>query len=97
MAFAAITALGRRHASGGSWHARLSLAQTGHWLRSLGRIEDGTRAKDPTFDDVRDLTEQCDSPFGQLTLVRSPAQMALTPVRWDTPPLPLGVSPPAWP
>ena len=37
MAFGAMTALARRATQGGSWHVRVSLAQTGHWLRGLGR------------------------------------------------------------
>src|SRR6266571_4840680 len=51
MAFAAISALARRARLGGSWHVRASLAQTGYWLRRLGRI-DGMRCPDPRFDDV---------------------------------------------
>src|SRR3954471_10267378 len=38
MALGAMTALKRRATEGGSWHVRCSLAQTGHWLRHLGRI-----------------------------------------------------------
>src|SRR5207253_6569210 len=52
MAFAAMSALARRAQRGGSWHVRLSLAQTGYWLRRLGRI-DGLACPDPGFDDVR--------------------------------------------
>jgi hypothetical protein len=55
MAFGAMTALKRRAAEGGSWHVRCSLAQTGHWVRKLGRIEGGLDCPDPGFDDVRDL------------------------------------------
>src|SRR3989440_455632 len=39
MAFGAMTALARRATEGGSWHVRASLAQTGHWIRGLGRID----------------------------------------------------------
>src|ERR1043166_711193 len=35
MAFGAMTALARRVTEGGSWHVRVSLAQTGHWFRGL--------------------------------------------------------------
>src|SRR5438132_3953282 len=52
MAFAAMSALARRAQRGGSWHVRVSLAQTGYWLRRLGRI-DGLACPDPGFDDVR--------------------------------------------
>ena len=39
MAFAAMSALARRVREGGSWHVRISLAQTGQGLRGLGRID----------------------------------------------------------
>ena len=51
---------------------RVSLAQTGHWIRGLGRI-DGLGAPDPGFDDVRDRLEETDSGFGRLTTVRHAA------------------------
>jgi crotonobetainyl-CoA:carnitine CoA-transferase CaiB-like acyl-CoA transferase len=96
MAFAAMTALKRQVGSGGSWHVRLSLGQTGRWVRSLGRI-DGLTAHDPTRDDVRDLLEESDSGFGRLSAVRHSAQMDETPPRWARPSVPLGTHPPKWP
>jgi crotonobetainyl-CoA:carnitine CoA-transferase CaiB-like acyl-CoA transferase len=66
MAFGAMIALARRATVGGSWHVRVSLAQTGHWIRALGRI-DGLDAHDPSFEDVRDRLEENDSGFGRLT------------------------------
>jgi crotonobetainyl-CoA:carnitine CoA-transferase CaiB-like acyl-CoA transferase len=96
MAFAAMTALKRQVASGGSWHVRLSLAQTGRWLRSLGRI-DGLSLSDPTRDDVRDRLEESDSGFGRLSAVRHSAEMSETPPRWARPSVPLGTHAPEWP
>ncbi|MGI9383364.1 MAG: CoA transferase, partial [Methyloligellaceae bacterium] len=64
MAFAAMTALLRRANEGGSWHVRVSLAQTGRWLQGLGRLPDGLACPDPTFDDVSDLLEESPSGFG---------------------------------
>ena len=43
MAFGAMTALARRVTEGGSWHVRVSLAQTGHWFRGLGRVRERPR------------------------------------------------------
>ncbi|HEX5464895.1 MAG TPA: CoA transferase [Burkholderiales bacterium] len=97
MAFAAMTALARRATGGGSWHARLSLAQTAHWLRSLGRIDGGLNCHDPSFNDVRDRLEESDSGFGRLTAVRHAAVLSETPVRFERPSVPLGTHPPAWP
>ena len=96
MAFAAMTALARRAVEGGSWHVRCSLAQTGFWLRGLGRI-DGIGAPDPGFEAVRDRLEDAASGFGRLTSVRHAAMMAETPPRWARPSVPLATHPPAWP
>ncbi len=96
MAFAAITALARRAERGGSWHVRASLAQTGYWIRALGRV-DGMTCPDPGFDEVRDRLEDAASGFGRLTAVRHAAAMSETPPRWARPSVPLGTHAPAWP
>jgi crotonobetainyl-CoA:carnitine CoA-transferase CaiB-like acyl-CoA transferase len=96
LAFAAMTALLRNAREGGSWHARLSLAQTGFWLRSLGRV-DGFKIKDPSRDDFLDCLEESDSGFGRLSAVRHPATLSDTPPHWARPSVPLGTHPPAWP
>ena len=75
---------------------RASLAQTGNWLRQLGRI-DGMAVPDPGFDMVRDRLEEDDSGFGRLTAVRHAAVMTETPPRWARPSVPLGTHAPAWP
>ena len=41
MAFGAMMAKARQSREGGSWHVRVSLAQTGRWLWNLGRLADG--------------------------------------------------------
>ena len=96
MAFAAMAALVRRAEQGGSWHVRVSLAQTAAWLRRLGRI-DGMGCSDPKFDDVRDRLEETPSGFGRLTAVRHAAVMDETPPHWARPSVPLGTHAPAWP
>jgi crotonobetainyl-CoA:carnitine CoA-transferase CaiB-like acyl-CoA transferase len=96
MAFAAISALTRRAGRGGSWHVRASLAQTGYWLRQLGRI-DGMTCPDPGFDEVRDRLEDTPSEFGRLTAVRHAAVMTETPPLWVRPSVRLGTNEPAWP
>lgn len=97
MAFAAMVALQRRAREGGSWHVRCSLAQTGKWLRDLGRVDGGLDLPDPSLDDVRDLMETLPSGFGRLTLVKHAAQLARTPFGWTRPSVPLGTDPPRWP
>ncbi len=96
LAFAVMTALKRQAEEGGSWHVRLSLAQTGYWLRQLGRI-DGMNCPDPKLDDVRDCLEETASGFGRLTTVRHAAVMSETPPHWTRPSVPLGTDTPAWP
>ncbi len=95
LAFAIMAALKRRAEAGGSWHVRVSLAQTGHWLRQLGRI-DGMQCRDPGFDDVRDRLDETPSGFGLLTAVRHAAEMSETPPHWARPSVPLGTHAPAW-
>src|SRR3569832_1629215 len=41
MAFGAMMARLKQSREGGSWHVRVSLAQTGRWLWGLGRLADG--------------------------------------------------------
>jgi crotonobetainyl-CoA:carnitine CoA-transferase CaiB-like acyl-CoA transferase len=96
MAFGAITALARRATQGGSWHVRVSLAQTGHWIRNLGRI-DGLKCPDPGSEAVQDRLEENDSGFGRLTTVRHAATMSETPPHWARPSVSLGTHPPEWP
>src|SRR3954454_25120871 len=96
MAFGAMTALARRITEGGSWHVRVSLAQTGHWIRSLGRI-DGLGAPDPGFEDVGDRLYETESGFGKLTAVRHAAVLSETPAHWERPSVPVGPHAPAWP
>ncbi|WP_175838817.1 CoA transferase [Burkholderia anthina] len=95
-AFGAMIALARRATEGGSWHVRLSLAQTGRWLQSLGAVPDGLRAPDLTLDDVRDRLDRTASPFGMLDAVRPAEQLSATPPRFARPPVPLGTDEACW-
>jgi len=97
MAFGAMTALARRVTEGGSWHVRVSLAQTGHWIRGLGRVANGLACPDPGFEAVRDRLEEMDSGFGRLTTVRHAAVLSDTPAHWARPSVPVGTHKPEWP
>ena len=66
MAFGALMALIRKARDGGSWHVRVSLAQTAHWLAGLGRVGNGFACEQPTGGEIRALTDQMDTPFRQL-------------------------------
>ena len=94
MAFAASAAFLRQMNEGGSWHVRLSLAQTGQWLRGLGRVPNGFGIGWP---DRQPYLESTRSGFGELVAVRHSAQLSLTPARWTRPSVPPGADPPVWP
>ena len=97
MAFGAMAALLRRAEEGGSWLVRVSLAQTAHWLRGLGRLADGFACPDPGLDEARGFLEEAESAFGRLAAVRHAARLSETPARWARPGAPLDADPPAWP
>lgn len=96
MAYGAMAALARQRQEGGSWHVHVSLAQTGRWLRGLGRIEGGFSAPDPSPEDVADLLEESQSGFGRLTAVRHAGLLSDTLPRWEWPSMPLGSHQPVW-
>ncbi|PPK42205.1 CoA transferase family III [Trinickia symbiotica] len=95
-AFGAMAALLRRANEGGSWHVRVSLAQTGRWLQSFGTLDDGWRAPDVGFDDVRDALQTMDSPFGRVLAAAPAESMSETAPRFDRPPVPIGTDGPRW-
>ena len=94
MAYAAAAAIVKQQQEGGSWHVRLSLAQTGQWLRSLGRVAHGLAAKRP--ERTPWLSTEV-SGFGSLTAIRHSAQLARTPAVHVRPSMPPGSHPPRWP
>ncbi len=97
MAFGAMMALARKAQEGGSWHVRVSLAQTGHWLAGLGRVAHGFDCADPGQADVADLLDEMDTPFGRMTHVRHAGVLPETPAHWSRPPVKLGAHAPVWP
>ena len=97
MAFGAMMAKARQSREGGSWHVRVSLAQTGRWLWNLGRVADGFKAEDLKGDAVAPFVEEVASGFGPLRSVRHSAVLSKTPAFWARPATPLGTHPPQWP
>jgi crotonobetainyl-CoA:carnitine CoA-transferase CaiB-like acyl-CoA transferase len=95
-AFGAMAALRRRAIHGGGWRVRVSLAQTGHWLQSLPRLEDGLHQPDLTQDEIAPWRQTMASPFGQLSAIGPVEQMPETPPRFDLPPAPLNAHEAAW-
>jgi hypothetical protein len=94
LAFGALAALRRRALEGGRWQVGVTLARTGQWLRSLGRLQGFAQVPKPRADDAMEATR---SGFGMLRAVRHAAHFSHTPPRWLRPSMPAGSHPPVWP
>jgi len=97
MAFGAMMGRARQSREGGSWHVRVSLAQTGRWLWNLGRVADGLKTEDLKGDEVTPFLEEAASGFGPLRAVSHSAVLSKTPAFWARPAMPLGSHPAQWP
>ncbi|RAS37958.1 CoA transferase [Paraburkholderia bryophila] len=95
-AFGAMVALARRATEGGSWHVRVSLAQTGRWLQSIGQIADGWKAPDVSIDEVSDCLATVASDFGRVLGVLPAEELDETPVFFALPPARLGAHDASW-
>ncbi|MEC5405028.1 CoA transferase [Paraburkholderia sp. MPAMCS5] len=95
-AFGAMAALARRAAEGGSWHVKVSLAQTGRWLQSFGQMAEGFRAPDVSHDGVRDCLDTVQSEFGRVEAVRPAEQLEETPAFFALPPSRIGAHEAKW-
>ena len=94
--FGALVALTRRATQGGSYLVRVSLAQTGHWLKGLGRLEE-TGLLEPDNTAIADLLEVTKTPFGLVEHLRpAVASMSETPMHWSVPSVPLGTHSARW-
>jgi crotonobetainyl-CoA:carnitine CoA-transferase CaiB-like acyl-CoA transferase len=97
MAFGAMMARLRQSREGGSWHVRVSLAQTGRWLWGMGRLPQGLATEDLKSEAIRPVVEEAASGFGTLHAVRHSAILSQTPASWSRPAVPLGSDRPQWP
>jgi crotonobetainyl-CoA:carnitine CoA-transferase CaiB-like acyl-CoA transferase len=97
MAFGAMMAQARQSREGGSWHVRVSLAQTGRWIWNLGRVPDGLKTEDLKAEAILPFIEEASSGFGPLKAVGHAAKLSKTPAHWTRPAMPLGTHPPQWP
>ncbi|MFX1673112.1 CoA transferase [Paraburkholderia sp. A2WS-5] len=95
-AFGAMVALARRAQEGGSWHVRVSLAQTGRWLQTMGMLEQGQRVPDLRAQDLADSFEEMDTPFGRVRAVASAERLDRTPAFYARPSVPIGTDAPQW-
>jgi crotonobetainyl-CoA:carnitine CoA-transferase CaiB-like acyl-CoA transferase len=97
MAFGAMMGRALQSGEGGSWHVRVSLAQTGRWLWNLGRVADGLKTEDLKRDAITAFIEETASGFGPLQAVSHSAVLSKTPAFWARPAMPLGSHPAQWP
>ena len=97
MAFGAMMAKARQSREGGSWHVRVSLAQTGRWIWNLGRVPDGLKTGDLKGEAIKPFAVEAQSGFGRLRTIRHAAELSKTPAFWARPAMPLGSHPPEWP
>ena len=93
MALGASAALVRQQEEGGSWQVEVSLAQTGHWLRGLGRVPGGLAQPMPA---AAPYVDTVPSGFGSLAAIRHSAQFEATPAGWDRPSVPPGTDAARW-
>lgn len=92
LAFGALAALLHQRERGGSWHAQVSLAAVGHWLRGLGRVTPSAGV--PPFEPH---LQAWDSGYGRLVAPGHAARFSATPAAWTRPSMPPGTHAPAWP
>jgi hypothetical protein len=98
-AFGVMAALKRRATEGGTYHVRVSLAQTGRWLTGMGRASEATYGSLPAElpnERLSELMTTSLTPVGRLTHLKPIAKMDVTQPRWDLPTAPIGHHPAAW-
>ena len=100
MAFGTLLALARRAREGGSWLARISLAQTGRWLVGRGQVPEAELQEVPkefTAEEIERWSMASDTPAGRLRHLKPALRLSETPPRWGRPSVPLGYNEPVWP
>ena len=98
-AFGSLIALQRRARYGGSYLVRVSLCQTGMWVRSLGvageaRVE---RAQKLEGEELRGFMVSSHGGYGAMSHLRPAVRLGATPTRWKRPVVKLGTHPAEWP
>jgi hypothetical protein len=94
-AYGTLLALEQRARFGGSYLVRVSLCQTGMWIRSLGLAGDGSC--EPLADaEVEAFSTSSQTGFGPMRHLSPVVSMSHTPCRWTLPSVPLGTHPAAW-
>lgn len=98
-AFGALVALERRCREGGSHLVRVSLAQTGRWIQSLGRVDadEVSSARRLAPDDLQTWMTDSESAFGSIRHVAPVLRMSETQPHWVRTTAPYGTHSSSWP
>ena len=98
-AFGSLVALQRRALYGGSYLVRVSLCQTGMWVREPRHRRPGARGGRAQLegDEIRGFVTESNSGYGPMSHLRPAVRMSATPPRWKRPTRPLGSDPAVWP
>lgn len=98
-AFGSLIALQRRALYGGSYLVRVSLCQTGMWVRSLGIAGEERVARARQLDDEETgaFIIESNGGYGPMSHLRPAVRLSRTPARWKRPVVKLGTHPAAWP
>jgi crotonobetainyl-CoA:carnitine CoA-transferase CaiB-like acyl-CoA transferase len=98
-AFATMAALRRRAREGGSYLVRVSLAQTGTWMKGLPRLDASQyEGLEPmlTGDRLARWLTTYEGPLGRVSHLKPVAQLSKSESRWDLPAVPIGYNEPEW-
>ncbi len=98
-AFGSLIALQRRAIYGGSYLVRVSLCQTGMWVRSLGVAGEDRAEQAQTLegDEIRGFLTTSNGGYGPMSHLRPAVRLSATPARWKRPVVKLGTHPAEWP
>lgn len=92
----AMAALARRATEGGSYHVKVSLAQTANWLYSFGLLPKQDTQTQLDVSIASKYMVSSNSGFGLLHHLGPITQMSETAPRWDQVTVPLGSHPASW-
>jgi hypothetical protein len=98
-AFGIMVALKRRALEGGTYHVRVSLAQTGRWLAGLRRVPLEAYQQLPndlSKERMAELMTTIDTPVGRLSHLTPIARLSETTARWERSTAPIGHDAPVW-
>ena len=95
-AAAALDALRRQRAEGGTHIRRLSLARTAGWLTATSASHDASSSAPAAVDDAHSWLVELKGPNGPVKAIAPPGQLADSPLRWRRPPTAYLADAPTW-